>query len=226
MLSIENAKELYLEKEKGFKIHIDELDKRIQEKIKESSEIMEGNSFYHTGNWLQSDWFFIYKRINLLNVVVDNNIKKMIEIGFNGGHSAVLFLSVLPQDGEICFFDLNKHSYVEPCYSYLKSKFPQMKELISGDSRKTLPKYIQENPDEVGKYDCVHVDGGHTLETVLSDIAHSDILLKNRGIMILDDMQTDFMSDIIKQMLDLKYYTFIYQIPTYIYPHCCLMKVK
>lgn len=225
MQSIAKAKEVYEEKEKDFQIHIKELDKLIQESLKDSPHQLEGNCFYHGGYFLRSDWFFIYKRMNLFNLIQDHQIKRMVEIGFNGGHSATLFLSALPKDGELLFFDLFTHLYAKPCYDYLKSQFPQIKNLIAGNSVETMPTYIETHPEEVGSYDCVHVDGCHDLDFVLSDVVAADRLLKKGGILILDDTQAHFMKDIIRNLLERKY-TFIYQIPTFVYSHCCLIKLE
>ena len=218
MLSTAKANQVYTEREQMIQFWARQLDQIVEKE----GEDLEGNCFYH-GNTRMTSWFFLYKKINFVNVLLDNNVKKMIEIGFNAGHSGVVFLSALPKDGSILFFDLNDHKYAKPCYNLLKASFSQVKDFIAGDSRETIKKYLQDNPNEVGTFDCVHVDGGHSKEVALSDVAYSDILLRKGGIMILDDTQLKDIENLIPMLLENKY-TFVYQIPTYGFSHVCLMK--
>lgn len=218
MYSTKKALQEYSQHENSIHAHVHEIGKIV----KSIGEDLEGNSFFH-GNCDLTSWFFIYKRINFLNLVLDNKVKKMAEIGFNAGHSAAVFLSVLPKDGSAIFFDLNDHKYALPCYEYLKSKYPQINGFIPGDSRQTIPNYIDHHPEEVGTYDLIHVDGGHSDDIVASDIFYSDKLLKSGGIMILDDTQLKCIENQIFLLLQ-NGYSFVYQIPTYGFSHVCLMK--
>ena len=219
MNSTANALKEYKKQEQNIHEDIHEISKIVER----CGEQLEGNSFYH-GNSNLTSWFFVYKRINFLNIILDNKVKKMIEIGFNAGHSAAVFLSVLPKDGSILFFDLNDHTYANPCYAYMKNKYPQVKDFMAGDSKITLPTYINNHSEELGTYDCIHVDGGHQEDVVLSDIFYSDKLLKVGGIMILDDTQLKPIENQISNLLE-SGYVFLYQIPTYGFSHVALMKV-
>lgn len=210
--------ERYLQHENVIHHHVDE----IGQIVKNQGEDLEGNSFYHSNTDLTA-WFFLYKRVNFLNIILDHKVKKMAEIGFNAGHSAAVFLSVLPQEGSIIFFDLNDHKYASPCYNYLKSKYSQVKDFIPGDSRETVPTYIQNHPEETGTFDCIHVDGGHDINMVVSDINNSHKLLRPGGIMIIDDTQLKHIEIQIPILLT-NGYSFLYQIPTYGYSHVCMMK--
>lgn len=219
MNSIKKAEEVYREREPFIHAWVNKLDMVIRQ----LGEELEGNCFYHGSTQLTS-WFFIYKRINFVNLILDNKVKKMIEIGFNGGHSAVIFLSALPKDGEIVFFDLNDHTYAKPCFNLLQSNFPQVKKFIEGDSRKTMKDFIEAHPEEKGTFDCIHVDGGHSAEIAYSDVVNSHVLLKSGGILILDDTQLKDIENLIPGLLQAGY-TFVYQIPTYGFSHVCLMKI-
>ena len=218
MYSTGNAIQKYSQHEQFINNHVEEIGKIVRS----IGENLEGNSFYH-GNTEMTSWFFIYKRINFINLVLDNKVKKMAEIGFNAGHSIAVFLATLPQDGSILLFDLNDHNYAMPCYEYLKSKHPQIKEFIPGDSRETMLQYINKHPEELGTYDLIHIDGGHSEEIVVSDIFFSDKLLRSGGIMILDDTQLKCIENQICSLLN-RGYTFVYQIPTYGFSHVCMMK--
>jgi len=205
------------------------LEPKIQQKVaeidalvKNSGEQLEGNCFYH-GNTNLTDWRFIYKRVNYVSAIRDFNIKRMLEIGFNAGHSAVIFLEAMPQDGEYTCLDLGEHSYSQPCFTMLKTKYPQIKELILGDSRQTLPNLLSKRPEYLNSFDCIHIDGGHQEDVILSDINCAHLLLKSGGILIVDDTQMPEIFNKIPMLLS-NGYTFVHQIPTFGFSHVCLQK--
>jgi hypothetical protein len=205
------------------------LEPQIQEKVAaidalvEKSEVdLEGNCFYH-GNTKLTDWRFTYKRVNYASIIRDFQVKRMLEIGFNAGHSSVVFLEAMPKDGEYISVDLGEHPYSRPCFEYLQTQYPQLKEYIVGDSRKTLPEFLTTHPENVESFDCIHVDGGHSVEVVLSDIQYSHSLLKPKGILIVDDTQIPEILQTIPLLLQTGY-TFIHQIPTFGFSHVVLQK--
>ena len=194
--------------------------------LKDCNEEIEGNCFSHgvaPGNPLITSWWMYYKRINLTNIIKTRAPQKIAEIGMNAGHSALLLLQGLSPTAEMRVFDLNNHKYTETAFKYLCTQYPQLKEMIVGDSTKTLPEYIKERPHEKGTYDLIHVDGGHQKEIVYSDVFYTDILLKSGGVMILDDTNIDYIQDLIERLLK-KGYTFLHQLPTFGYMHCFLVK--
>lgn len=196
-------------------------------KIMESThEEMEGNCFFHgteAGKPLLQSWFFIFKRVNYMSVIKDFNVERICEIGLNAGHSMACFLQTLPSTGHVQVFDLCDHKYTKPCFAYLKEKYPQIKELVEGDSKQTLRAWINKNPQEVGSYDLVHVDGGHYGDTPMSDVIHADILLRPGGIMVLDDTQLQEIITLIPFLLS-KGYAPIVQIPTFCLSHALFQK--
>jgi len=203
---------------------ISERVKELDQLIKEKGENLEGNCFYH-GNTYISDWFFVYKRMNFANIIKEFNIKRMIEIGFNGGHSALVFLEAMGQDAQYTCFDLGDHLYSRPCFDFLKSNYPQVKEYIEGDSQKTLSEFLMVNPEYYKSCDCIHVDGGHSDHIVKSDIMWANAYLKLGGILILDDTQLKCIELMIPQLLN-NGYILLYQIPTFGFSHTCLQKVR
>ena len=71
---------------------------------------------------------------------------------------------------------------------YIKSKFTHINfEYIEGDSTITMPKWIKNNKNLIWSYDVVHVDGGHSEHCILNDMKNADLLVKNNGIIIIDD---------------------------------------
>ncbi len=167
--------------------------KALEEIIKATGVPLEGNSFYYHNSLTRFEQLLL-KQINLY--WAGSQVKnRMIEIGFNAGHSALLFL--LAAEGrpvDMTVFDLGEHAYVLPCLSYLRTQFPNANiTYIGGDSMKTLPEFKNTNP---GTFDVIHVDGGHHREIVLSDVAATVDLVAPGGLYILDDTNIDYISEI------------------------------
>lgn len=141
-------------------------------------ELLEGNIFmlHHTTDYTNE---YINKTKNISNLVLNKNIKNVMEIGFNSGFSTLLMLLSNPNIHITCF-DLGEHKYTIPCYIKLKETFGNRIDIIIGDSTKTLQTVND-------KYDLIHIDGGHSAEIANSDIINSYRLSKPRTILIMDD---------------------------------------
>lgn len=120
---------------------------------------------------------------DLKNLTKKPNINIM-EIGFNAGHSAELFLKN-NKDLTLTSFDLGEYNYVIPAKIYIDANYPNRHRLILGDSRKTIPLYLQKNKDT--KFDIIFIDGGHNYEIAKADIENCFHLAHNDTIVILDD---------------------------------------
>jgi predicted O-methyltransferase YrrM len=119
----------------------------------------------------------------LRNLTNRPNIKVM-EIGFNAGHSAETFL--LHNDTlQLTSFDLGAHSYVKVGKEYIDKNYPNRHRLILGDSTKTVPKFFEENPTE--KFDVIFIDGGHTYNIARQDLANCVNLSTPDTIVVMDD---------------------------------------
>jgi hypothetical protein len=140
------------------------------------------------------------KQLNLFWCGIQAN-KNVCEIGFNAGHSAMLILlGKNIENLNFTIFDIGNHLYTRPCFEYIQSNFSNVNfEYIEGDSTITIPKWIDNNKDLMGKYDLVHVDGGHTEDCISNDMINADILIKINGIIVIDD--TDY--EIINKYVDL-----------------------
>lgn len=111
--------------------------------------------------------------------------KKMIlEIGFNAGHSAELFLEY--SDAKVVSFDLGSHTYVQTAKEYLDKKYPGRHTLVLGDSLETLPSYIDKHPGET--FDLLFIDGGHTYECAKGDYENCRKLANKDSIVAIDDV--------------------------------------
>ena len=154
------------------------IDTNLLPIIHNCGELLEGNIFmlHHTSNYTD---VFLNKSKNISNLVLNKNIKNVMEIGFNSGFSTLLMLISNPNIHISCF-DLGEHKYTIPCYEKLKETFGDRINITIGDSTKTLQN-INDN------YDLIHIDGGHTTEVADSDIINSYRLSKQGTILIMDD---------------------------------------
>lgn len=154
------------------------IDANLLPIIHECGELLEGNIFmlHHTTNYTD---LFLNKAKNISNLLLNKNIKNVMEIGFNSGFSALLMLISNPNISIFCF-DLGEHKYTNPCYEKLKETFGSRINITYGDSTKTLEN-INDN------YDLIHIDGGHSTEVAKCDIINSFRLSKKGTILIMDD---------------------------------------
>jgi predicted O-methyltransferase YrrM len=109
----------------------------------------------------------------------------VMEIGFNAGHSAELFLKN-NNTLKLTSFDLGTHNYVETAKEYIDCMFPNRHTLILGDSTITVPLYIENNKENT-KFDIIFIDGGHTYEIAQKDIDNCFNISHKDTIVILDD---------------------------------------
>lgn len=169
------------------KIHFENLSNIITN----SGETLEGNCFYRH-NTFEKDASLLSKQINLFSIARSGG-NDILEIGFNAGHSSLLFLIANP-NCKIHVFDICEHLYTRPCFQYINENFGERMTLYSGSSTETLSYFI--NSDKRKSFDIFHIDGSHR-----TDIANIDFFLcrelsKDRSIVIWDDV-------FLKNLLDL-----------------------
>ena len=108
---------------------------------------------------------------DLIHLTSKPNIKIM-EIGFNAGHSAEIFLKNNPT-ATLLSFDLGLYRYVGTAKRYIDITYPGRHTLIIGDSTKMVPHFIENN--EGVKFDVIFIDGGHQYEIAKQDISNQII---------------------------------------------------
>jgi len=149
------------------------------------------NSEYNITNYLNSKGFYHFEGHSQLNppqvedlIILTNkpNIHVM-EIGFNAGHSAEVFLKN-NKDLILTSFDLGIHNYVNTAKEYIDTAYPNKHTLILGDSRITVPQYIENNNT---KFDVIFIDGGHDYAIAKSDMENCFHLAHKDTIVMLDD---------------------------------------
>jgi len=205
-------------------IHIE----KIQNIISENNELLEGNCFYIHETLTKYDCLHT-KQLNLFWCGSLVN-KYICEIGFNAGHSCLLFLLGLNNFEKINFtiFDINNHIYTKPCFNYISENTDNNIEFefIAGDSIITMPAWINLHQDLVGKYDVVHIDGGYYEECIKNDIYNSNILVRNGGIIIIDDTNSICINNYVEKMLDTGKYIELDILETQGYPHRIIQKIS
>lgn len=121
----------------------------------------------------------------LKNIVSDSNVKSVMEIGFNAGHSADVMLFA-NSSIKLTSFDLGIHAYVLHAKEYMDKTYPARHELILGDSMQTVPEFIAANGANT-KFDVIFIDGGHTYDLAKADLTNCKNLAHPNTIVILDD---------------------------------------
>ena len=72
-------------------------------------------------------------------ILENNNIKNILEIGFNAGHSSCLFLE-FNKNCNVLSFDIGLHDYFKVGIEYIREKFNSRNYLfIIGNSNITVP---------------------------------------------------------------------------------------
>eukprot|EP00931_Biecheleriopsis_adriatica_P055991 TRINITY_DN33191_c0_g1_i1.p1 TRINITY_DN33191_c0_g1~~TRINITY_DN33191_c0_g1_i1.p1 ORF type:complete len:577 (-),score=91.63 TRINITY_DN33191_c0_g1_i1:104-1795(-) len=110
-------------------------------------------------------------------------IKRICEIGFNGGHSALRWL--LYTNATIDAFDLGSHEYARPAATWLAKRFPERLNVTWGDSMEELPKFVKKHPE--ARYEFIFIDGGHDYNIAKSDLKHCALLANPEDHRILMD---------------------------------------
>jgi len=118
----------------------------------------------------------------------DENLPyRLVEIGFNAGHSSALMLHNFPE-ASVTSFDLCAHAYWRDCLSVLRRVYGEGRiSVVCGDSARTVPSIS-------GTFDAVFVDGSHLYAHVRDDFRHLHRIAATtrdrRPLVVADDCDT------------------------------------
>ncbi len=93
--------------------------------------------------------------------------RSVLEIGFNGGHSAAIILGQAG-DRSLLAIDGGEHRYASGCAEVIRGAHAGRFDVRWGTSANILPRL---QPTEVQRLDLVHIDGGHGAEVFNEDLA-------------------------------------------------------
>lgn len=193
--------------------------------VEQSNEPLEGNSFYYH-NTTNRFHELLNKQVNLF-WSGKHAVNRICEIGFNAGHSSFLLLiGNKDKNIEYTIFDICDHKYTRPCFEYLKSNFSNTNfEFIEGDSTQEVPKWILQNSDKTSTFDVVHVDGGHTEHCILNDLKNAIQLVKVGGLVIIDDTNIPYISNLVDKYISEGIFEEIKILPTIGYEHRIVKRI-
>lgn len=154
----------------------------------------------------------IFKQMN--HYLLAKNAKNIIEIGFNAGHSCLLYL-LANNESHITVFDICEHKYTILCFEYLQSLFPNRLTLYKGNSIETIPLFYEKNIDI--KFDLINIDGDKYNN--IPNIDFDNIFKIASNVIILDSTKSKKINDVFNKYLHDKkvYEMFLYE--TFIYEH-------
>jgi hypothetical protein len=89
-----------------------------------------------------------------------------------------------------------------------------------------MPKWIKSNNKYLGKYDVVHVDGGHSEHCISNDLKNTHLLVKNGGIVIIDDTNVAHINYHVDKYISTGQYKELNILKTHGYPHRIIQKIK
>jgi len=190
------------------KYHFDKLNSIC----KEIGEKVEGNCFTKHLNIDKEINDLIYKQLNHFSL--GKNANNIMEIGFNAGHSSLLYL-LSNKNSKLTIFDICEHKYTIPCFKYLQSVFPNRLKIFPGDSTKTVPNFYKKNPNT--KFDLIHIDGCHNKDIADKDFHNSLNLALD--IIIWDDTQIKSIDDLLNYYIYEGFVNEIFMYKTLYYKH-------
>lgn len=116
--------------------------------------------------------------------------RTICEVGFNGGHSAAVFLAAAGSEARYVSFDMFAYSYSRPARDLLDRLFPGQLSYHLGNSRVTLPNYLKEQKERGLERPCdmFSVDGDHSYAGAKADLLNAINGTRVGGMLFMDDM--------------------------------------
>lgn len=182
----------------NYKAHLEQLNQILRQ----SGEFIEGNNFYLDGVTPAEEQMPVveFRIRRRAHVLLAQQYDRVVEVGFNAGHSALLLLTANP-DLIYTGIDICTHGYTSTCYEYLKSVFGDRVRLTKGNSVEQLPLLYSIYPDLKDKSIGWIIDGCHLIDIAKIDAYNVVEVLANDGELLLFD-DIDAYPGHIKQMME------------------------
>ncbi len=113
-------------------------------------------------------------------------IRSILEIGFNAGHSAECFFESCKNLESLVSVDVCLYPYTKIAAEYMKNRYPKRFYFVKGDSLQTIPLFSQYFPDKT--FDLIYIDGSHFFQHVLKDIQNAGRLAHKDTLLWIDDI--------------------------------------
>jgi cephalosporin hydroxylase len=205
-LDVTLAEQVYVAQKEIVQGHLQALDELVRRELDGDPSTFEGNAFYRDQSFeLMNE--LIPKQVSLFALGAEAP-GRICEIGFNAGHSLLLFLLGRRAFGHAgkpveCFvFDINEHVYTEPALAYLRGAFPEATiKFFEGDSIEEATTFVTCRQKDLGTFDLVHVDGGHEEACARSDMACAQKLVRAGGHIIVDDTNDPAIDGVVEAAL-------------------------
>jgi|TARA_Y100000992_G_scaffold298559_1_gene263924 predicted O-methyltransferase YrrM len=113
----------------------------------------------------------------------DPGIVNIMEIGFNCGHSAEIFLKGKPENNVHSFSIIRDN--LRHGKRYLDHKYPERLKIVIGESQHSVPRFADKNKDK--KFDLIFIDGAHWEPIPKEDLENCRRLAHENTIVLFDD---------------------------------------
>jgi hypothetical protein len=111
---------------------------------------------------------------------------RLCEVGLNGGHSALILLAAAGRGSSLQMFDYMRYSYSARAAKVIDALFPGGMRIWQGNSRQTLPAFLQRTSG--GACDFFSVDGDHRYPGAKADLIDAVAATRAGGTIVMDDM--------------------------------------
>lgn len=161
-----------------------------------TTELAEHLVFYQWGQAKFGDYWRVIDMMTVLRAAaVFVQPQTYLEVGVRRGRSAAVVAATCPSC-DMYGFDLWKEEYggsPNPGPDFVRSELSSIGHrgqltLISGDSKQTLPAFLNERPELF--FDLITIDGDHSVAGAASDLVNALPRLKIGGILVFDDIST------------------------------------
>lgn len=138
--------------------------------------------YNNNGTKTMQEGYMYADQCDIINKKIDwSQVKSVLEIGFNAGHSSEFFLS-RHSDISVVSFELTPSEHTLLGKRYIDEKYPGRHEMVWGDSTVTVPRF------KARKFDVIFIDGGHEVEVARADLVNCMRFSGPDTNIILDDV--------------------------------------